>query len=132
MMTSGNAEPMVPDLAQNVVLDEAYLGRLNFAARPEYLHRLIILFEASSDQQLQGLERAIAREDHDAYAQWLHDLRASSLNLGALRLKQVCAQAETTTDSAARRQHLADIQKAIQQTRVALLDYERSLGRPAG
>ncbi len=114
------------------MLDAAYLARLNFAARPERLRRLIATFEAASDRQLQGLERAIVTNDHDAYAQWLHDLRASSLNLGALRLKQTCTQAETATDGVTRRQHLADIQQAIQQTRAALLDYERSLGEQAG
>jgi len=114
------------------VLDTAYLARLNFAARPERLRRLLATFEAASDQQVQGLEQAIATEDDDAYAQWLHDLRASSLNLGALRLKQACAQAETATDRVTRRQHLADIRQALRQTQAALLDYERSLGGQAG
>ena len=132
MMTSDNSKVTTPNPPYSAVLDAAYLARLNFAARPERLRRLIATFEAASDRQLQGLERAIVTNDHDAYAQWLHDLRASSLNLGALRLKQVCAQAKTATDQVTRWQHLADIQQAIQQTRAALLDYERSLGEQAG
>jgi len=131
MMTSDNSKVTTPNPPQGAVLDAAYLARLNFAARPERLRRLIATFEAASDRQLQGLERTMATDDHEAYAQWLHDLRASSLNLGALRLKQACTQAETATDRVARRQHLADIQRAIQQTRAALLDYERSLGGQA-
>ena len=133
MMTSDNSKVTTPNPPQGAVLDAAYLARLNFAARPERLRRLLATFEAASDRQLQGLERAIATDDHDeAYAQWLHDLRASSLNLGALRLKQACVQAETATDGVTRRQHLADIRQALQQTQTALLDYERSLGEQTG
>ena len=132
MMTSDLSKTMTFNPPHGAVLDTAYLARLNLAARPERLRRLIATFEASSDQQVQGLEQAIATEDHDAYAQWLHDLRASSLNLGALRFKQASVQAETATDRVTRRRQLADIQQALQQTRAALLDYERSLGEQAG
>jgi two-component system sensor histidine kinase RpfC len=78
------------------VIDEEELGKLQLLSGGdgEFMRDMIVNFERDAEQDINGLEAAIARHDWQEFRDSAHALKGAALYLGLKRLAQLSAQAQ--------------------------------------
>jgi HPt (histidine-containing phosphotransfer) domain-containing protein len=117
------------DEAVEPAFEGGVLSRLadpEHGGEPEFLTELIGLFLTAAPHTLEHLHAALAVDDSAALATAAHHLKGSAANLGANRLKVLCAELERlgrlgSTEGA--RDLLAQLSAELERVRLALLDH---------
>jgi two-component system sensor histidine kinase RpfC len=113
-------------------LDESVLADLATLGGPAFIEDLLASFTEDSARAIQEVERALQAEDYGLWHDQLHKLKGGASDVGAVRLAQLCAEAERikpfelATAEAVRK--LDAVQRAHADAQVALHAYlEREL-----
>ena len=61
---------------------------------PEFLKDLIATFFEETDEQLVGLEQAVAQQNAIGFQKIAHALKSSSANVGAVQVSKLCRELE--------------------------------------
>jgi two-component system, sensor histidine kinase RpfC len=102
---------------------------------PEGVTTVIEAFETDGQMLFAKLAEAVAASDHAAFSEWMHALRGSAANVGAVRLVEACASAQTVGFIDFRRlggQLLSDVQARFDEAVKALALANRSGGHAGG
>ena len=113
-----------------VVVDEGLLAEIReitAGTGPQAFDELVSIFADYAAQQLAAMAAAAERDDAEALRQAAHALRSSSGNLGAVRLRELCRQAER----AAAQGDTAAAAAALPEMRAARVELLAALGRDA-
>ena len=116
----------------NDVLDESVLDDLATLGGPSFIEDLLASFGEDSARALQDVEHALQTENYGLWHDQLHKLKGGASDVGAVRLAQLCAEAERIKPfeltSPATRQKLEAVVRAHAGAQAALSAYlEREL-----
>lgn len=78
----------------DAALDESVLDDLATLGGPAFIEDLLASFTEDSTRALQDVERALQTENYGLWHDQLHKLKGGASDVGAVRLAQLCAEAE--------------------------------------